>query len=210
MLYLKSPTAVPHASVRPVNQPRKTTNCRYEWRDFWSDSQDSADQIRERFDFDREESRTDRFFLLPGRPDRITKLNHDNTFEIRTRMDEEGPLELWETTVKSKLPMRRTLARRIASIIPRFSGPVIGSLTTDELTDSLSKKSRFFEVERKREIFRRGDVTARISRMQVDGTHALSIAFESLTAEPLLAELKALGLGRRKNTNFGEFLLETP
>lgn len=181
---------------------------RFEWRDFLDDSQDSAELIREQFEFDTDETRVDRFFLLPGRRNQITKLTHNEMFEIKTLVDAEGPLELWETTVKSEVPMRRTLARRIASLIPKFSGPVIGSLSAEELEESLQRKSRYYRVKTKRETFKKGDVTARISRTQVDDTHALSIAFESPKAEPLMAVLKDMGLRRRKNTNFGTFLME--
>ena len=198
-----------YVNSRPLNaRPApKTTNRRYEWRDFSDDSQGSEALIRERFEFDRDETRVDKYFLLPGRAGQITKMNDNEVFEIKTLIEEDGPLELWETTVKSTVPMRRTLARSIAAKIPKFSGPVIGSMSADELSDSLERKTRFFKVKTKRETFKRGDVTAKISRARVGDTHTLSIAFECDTAEPLLEELKALGLRRRENTNYATFLM---
>ena len=101
--------------------------------------------------------------------------------------------------MKSKVPLRRTLAKTIAARIPKFSGPIVGSMTPEELTESLSKKTRFFRVRTQREVYKRGDVVAKISRKNIDEeTQTVSIAFESPRAEPLLAELKALGLRRRK------------
>lgn len=200
MIYLNSRPV----SKRPIRNPIRR---RFEWRDFMDDTQESVDLIRERFEFEGDDVRTEKFFLLPGRQDQITKLNNDETFEIKTLVEEAGPLELWETTIKSEVPMRRTLAKTIASRIPKFSGPVVSAMTPEELTEGLKTKSRYFRVKRKREIFKRGDVTARITREKIDEDHALSIAFESPWAEPLLNELKALGLGVRKNTNFGRFLL---
>ena len=180
---------------------------RFEWRDFLEGNQDSEALIRERFEFDKKETRLDRFFLLPGRRGQIAKMNDNEIFEIKTLINEEGPLEVWETTVKSEVPMRRTLARTIASRIPKFSGPIIGSMTAEELDESLSRKTRYFRVNAIRETFRLGGISARISRTHVNDTHALSISFVSAHAEPLLAELKTLGLRKRANTNVGEFLL---
>lgn len=204
MIYLNSRPITRHANS---NAPKR----RFEWRDFVQnehrDTEESVALLRERFEFQQNLEATDDFFLLPGRANQIAKLNHDETFEIKTLVDESGPLELWETTVKSKVPMRRTLAKMIASRIPKFSGPVVGSMTPQELSDSLSRKTRFFRVTINREIFKLGDVTAKISRTYVDDVAALSIALESPRAEPLLAELKALGLRKRENTNYGAYLL---
>lgn len=198
-----------YQNSRPISRHARSTapKRRFEWRDYLEDSQESEALIRERFDFDKKETRLDKFFLLPGRRNQIAKMNDNEVFEIKTLIDEEGPLEVWETTVKSTVPMRRTLAKMIATRIPKFSGPVVGSMTADELVDSLSKKTRFYKVKAKREFFKRGDVTARISQTKVNDTDVLSIAFESPRAEPLLEELKALGLRKRDNTNVGEFLL---
>lgn len=182
---------------------------RFEWREFLDDSQGAADLIQERFKFEKDETREEQFFLLPGRRNQIAKLNHDETFEIKTLIDEDGPLELWETTVKSKVPLRRTLAKTIAARIPKFSGPIVGSMTPEELTESLSKKTRFFRVRTERKIFKRGDVVAKVSSKHIDDdAQTVSIAFESPKAEPLMAELKALGLRRRENTNVGAYLMQ--
>ena len=201
-----------YQNSRPLTQATPRHNIlqrRFELRDFLKESHGAADLIRERFKFDKEDTRLDQFFLLPGRRNQIAKLNQGETFEIKTLIEEEGPLELWETTVESKVPLRRTLAKTIAARIPKFSGPIVGSMTPEELTESLSKKTRFFRVKDTRELFKRGDVTAEISHAQIDdGTQVVSIAFESPKAEPLLAELKALGLRRRENTNFGAYLMQ--
>lgn len=200
-----------YQNSRPVtpNSRSHTQKRRFEWRDFVEDSQDSVDLIHERFELHKEETCLDRFFLLPGRSNQIATLNDNDTFEIKTMIDEEGPLELWETTAKSKVPLRRTLAKMIGARIPKFSGPVVGSMTPEELSESLSKKTHFFQVEGKRQILKRGGVTAKISRTRIGDTNVVSIAFESAEAEPLLAELKALGLRKRDNTNFGTFLLNS-
>ncbi len=199
-----------YQNSRPLARtaPRNTSDRTYEWRDFLDDSQGCTEFIRERFEFDKTETCIDQFFLLPGRPNQITKMNDNEIFEIKTLIDEDGPLELWETIVKSKVPMQRTLARRIASKIPKFSGPVVGSMSADELVESLKRKTRFFRVKTKREAFKRGDVTARISRARIGETYVLSIAFSSVKPDSLLAELDVLELGRRKNTNFGAFLMQ--
>ena len=195
---------------RPVTRqtrPNSSTR-RFEWRDFIEDNQSSEALIRERFEFDSDETCMDRFFLLPGRRNQIAKMNEDEVFQINTMVGEEGPLEVWETTVKSKIPMRQTTAKSIGSRIPKFSGAIAGSFTAEELSENLSRKSRFFKVKVKRETFKRGDVTARISRTRVNDTDTVSIAFESPSAEPLLEELKALGLRKRENTNVAAFLLK--
>lgn len=197
-----------HDSRPLTRQPHKNSpQRRFEWRDFIQEGQNQVQDIRDRFEFDKEETCVDRFFLLPGRRNQISRLNQNDTFFINTLVEESGPLELWETTVESKVPMKRTLAQKIAALIPKFSGPVIGSMTPDELSESLQRKTRFYEVQTTREIFKRGDVTAKVSRAQIGETQVLSIAFESPDAEPLLSELKALGLRRRENTNYGTYLL---
>lgn len=198
-----------YQNSRPVvrNNRRKSASRRFEWQDFPSDSQASEALIKERFEFDRDETRLDRFFLLPERRDQIIKMNDNEVFQIDTLVDAEGPLEVWETTVESKIPMRQTLAKTIASRIPKFSGAVAGSFTAEELSENLSRKSRFFKVKVKREIYKRGDVTAKISRTKVNDLETVSISFESPEAEPLLTELQAMGMKRRENTNVGTFLL---
>lgn len=199
-----------YQNSRPLtrNTNRTTLKRRFEWRDFMEQPEESAELIQERFTLENDEDRIDEYFLLPGRANQITRLSNEETFEIKTLVDQEGPLELWETTVKSEVPLRRTVARMIAARIPKFSGPVVGAMSPQELSESLSKKTRFYRVKARRQIFKRGDVKARISRARIGETHTVSIAFESPRAEPLMQELKALGLRKRTNTNYGAFLLE--
>lgn len=199
MIYLNS---------RPIAKPRHQhmPARRFEWR-FWADDTvEIVEKIVERYTFEKKERNTDRYFLVPGRANQISRLNDDETFEIRTLIDHDSPLELWETSVKSTIPMKRSLASMIGVRIPKFSGPVTAAMSPEDLTETLKKKSHFYCVNNRRKIFKRGNITVKIAKVHVNDNEAISIAFESPDAEPLMAELKALGLRGTKNVNFGGFL----
>lgn len=199
MIYLNSR---PIARTRPHNQPAR----RFEWRLWADDMPEIVEQIEERYTFEKKEKNEDRYFLLPGRANQISRLKDDETFEIRTLINQDGPLELWETSVESQIPMKRSLASMIATRIPKFSGAVTGAQSPEDLTENLKKKSRFYKVKNRRKIFKRGKITVKIAKVHVNDNEAISVAFESPEAEPLMKELKALGLRDTENVNFGGFL----
>jgi len=199
MIYLNSK---PIAKTRHQHMPAR----RFEWR-FWAeDMPEIVEKIADRYTFEKKEQNTDRYFLVPGRANQISRLNDDETFEIRTLIDHDSPLELWETSVKSTIPMQRSQASMIGMSIPQFSGPVTSAMSPEDLTETLKKKSRFYKVKNHRKVFKYGNITVKVTKVHVNDNEAVSVAFESPEAEPLIAELKALGLRGMENVNFGGFL----
>ena len=199
-----------YRNARPMNRPSRRTALqrRFEWTEFIDSESETMEQIKERFDFDKKETRIDSFFMLPGRRNQITTMNDNETFEIKTLVEEDGPLELWETTVKCKVPMRRTQAQTIAARIPKFSGAVVGAMNPEELVEGLKAKTRYYKVKCERDVFKRGDVTAHISSTHIGDKTKIAITFESPRAQPLLEELRALKLKPHANTNIGAYLLD--
>ena len=58
-----------YQNSRPLthNTPRRNIlQRRFEWREFLEDSQVATDLIRERFKFDKDETRSEQFFLASG------------------------------------------------------------------------------------------------------------------------------------------------
>jgi len=197
---------------RPVNSqtPRHAYSParHYEWQ-CWPDEIDALEEkIQARYAFTSEDTRTDKYFMVPGRVDQIPQLHNDETFEIRTLVGRDGPLELWESSIEATFPLKRTQSARIASKIPRFSGSFSSVATPESLTESLKRKSKYFELSKTCRHYAKGEVKAQINHVETEeGQTSVCVALMCEDSETLLAEVAALGLRQHKNVNFGQFLL---
>jgi len=200
---------------RPVNAPRRHNYAErfYQWRTFNSDTQELKDKITADFKPVKSETRNEKYFLLPGRRNVMPRMIDDTTFEIRSLVNDNAllndnePVELWERSISTSFPMKRTTSATIGSAIPRFRGSLNSVATADSLSESLQRKSKYFEAVKSREVFKKGNITAEISEIKIDGQTQYSIALQSSEKESILDLIKAYGLKSADNRNIGDHLM---
>jgi len=165
---------------RPVTPARRSLTERFfQWRTFKSDTQELREKIEADFQSVKSDTRQEKYFLIPGR----------------------------ERSISTSFPLKRTTSATIGSAIPRFRGSLNSVMTADSLTESLQRKSKYFEAKKSREVFKNGKVTAEISEIEVDGQVQYSIALQSEDKEAILDIIKAYGLKQADNTNIADHLL---
>ncbi len=193
---------------RPVNQQRRTLAERFfQWRTFKSDTQELREKIENDFQSVKSETRTEKYFLIPGRRNVMPRMIDDERFEIRSKLNDNEPIELWERSISTSFPMKRTTSATIGSAIPRFRGSLNSVATADSLCESLQRKSKYFEAVKSREVFKKGKVTAEISEIEIDGEVQYSIAIQSSEKKPIMDIIEAYGLKSADNMNIADHLL---
>jgi len=183
---------------RPVNTHRRHNYAErfYQWRTFKTDTQELRDSIKADFKSEKSEKRNEKYFLLPGRRNVLPRLIDDTTFEIRSLVNDASllndnePVELWERSITTSFPMKRTTSATIGSAIPRFRGSLNSVATADSLSESLQRKSKYFEATKSREVYKLGTVTAEISEIKIDGKVEYSVALQSAEKQDVLDLIK--------------------
>lgn len=137
----------------------------------------------------------------------MPRMIDDTTFEIQSKLNDNEPVELWERSISTSFPIKRTTSATIGSAIPRFRGSLNSVMTADSLTESLQRKSKYFEATQSRQVFKKGNVTAEISEIEIDGETQYSVALQSSEKEPILDLMKAYGLKPADNMNIADHLL---
>lgn len=195
--------------MQPITHTKRTGPEKfYQWRNFFDHSPEAIETIKDSYQPVKEETRLDKYFLLPGRMNTITRMMDDEVVEVRRMIGTEGPLEEWERSIRSTFPIKRSFGAMIGQYIPRLRGSISSAADAESLTESWSRKSRFFKTIKDRKLFKRQSVQAEISRVKVGGEKHISVALISDRPEPLLKEIKRLGLKPKANTHFGAFLLD--
>ena len=193
---------------RPVNTQRRTLAERFfQWRTFKSDTQELREKIEADFEPVKSETRTEKYFLLPGRRNVIPRMIDDKTFEVQSKLNDNEPIEHWERSISTSFPMKRTTSASIGTAVPRFRGSLNSVATPDSLTESLQRKSKYFETTKSREIFKKGKITAEISEFEIDGVMQYSIAIQSTEKQPIMELMKAYGLKPADNINTADYLM---
>jgi len=193
---------------KPVNPQRRSYAERFfQWRTFQSDTQELREKIEADFESVKSETRSEKYFLIPGRRNVMPRIINNETFEIRSRINDNEPIELWERSISTTFPMKRTTSATIGSALPRFRGVLNSVATADSLTESLQRKSKYFEAIKSRQVFKKGNVTAEIAEIKIDGETQYSIALQSTEKEPILDLIKAYGLQIADNTNIADHLM---
>ena len=131
----------------------------------------------------------------------------DTRFEVRSLVNDNEPLELWERSISTNFPLKRTTSATIGSAIPRFRGSLNSVMTPDSLCESLQRKSKYFETTKSRQVFKKDSIKAEISEIVVDGETQFSIALQSKDKEAILALIKAFGFKPADNTNIADHLM---
>lgn len=203
MLYHNSrPIASKTAAHRYANRPDRF----YQWRNFFEDRPDALDLIEEEFELQTEETRHDKYFIVPGRSNMITRMTDSDMLEIRSLISTDGPLEQWERSIKTAFPLKRTTSSMIGTYIPRFRGCCSSVADAESLTDALSKKSKFYRTELKRRIFESDELRVEVSTMTFEGQDFTTIAISSESSDKVLAALKRFDFKPKANQNYGAFL----
>jgi len=193
---------------RPVNQQRRTLAERFfQWRTFKTDTQELREKIETDFKSVKSETRTEKYFLIPGRRNVMPRMIDDTRFEVCSKLNDNEPIELWERSISTSFPMKRTTSATIGSAIPRFRGSLNSVATADSLSESLQRKSKYFETVKSREVFKKDGITAEISEIEIDGEIQYSIAIQSSEKKPIMDLIEAYGLKSADNTNIADHLL---
>ncbi|RKQ70737.1 hypothetical protein DES40_0036 [Litorimonas taeanensis] len=202
MLYHNSKPISPAAAHRHANRPDRF----YQWRNFFEDYPEALDIIETEYELTNEDSRNDKYFIVPGRSNMITRMINDEVLEIRSMISTNGPLEQWERSIKTTFPLKRTTSSMIGTYIPRFRGSCSSVADAETLTDSLSKKSKYYQTEMTRRIFETEDLRIEVAKITFEKREYTSIAITSEKAETVLSTLKRLGLKPTANQHYGAFL----
>ena len=193
---------------RPVNTQRRTLAERFfQWRTFKPDTQELREKIQAEFEPVKSETRTEKYFLLPGRRNVVPRMIDDKTFEVQSRLNDNEPIEHWERSISTSFPIKRTTSASIGTAVPRFRGSLNSVATPDSLTESLQRKSKYFETTKSREIFKKGKITAEISEFEIDGVMQYSIAIQSAEKQPIMELMEAYGLKPADNINTADYLM---
>ncbi|MEP3892175.1 MAG: hypothetical protein ABJN69_17080 [Hellea sp.] len=200
---------------RPVNTHRRHNYAErfFQWRTFKADTQELRERIIADFESVTSEVRNEKYFLLPGRRNVMPRLIDDTTFEIRslisdsTVLNDNEPVELWERSITTSFPMKRTTSATIGSSIPRFRGSLNSVATADSLSESLQRKSKYFEAIKSRDTYKLGAVTAEISEIKIEGVVHHSVALQSAEKGAILDLIKKYGLKSADNTNVADHFL---
>jgi len=111
---------------------------------------------------------TERFFqwrtFKPDTEELRAKIESDFGFEVRSLVNDNEPLELWERSISTNFPLKRTTSATIGSAIPRFRGSLNSVMTPDSLSESLQRKSKYFETTKSRQVFTVSRCKARIKK----------------------------------------------
>lgn len=202
MLYHNSRPVSAAAAHRHANRPDRF----YQWRNFFEDRPEAMDVIEETYALKDEASRNDKYFIVPGRSNMITRMINDEVLEIRSMISTNGPLEQWERSIRTTFPLKRTTSSMIGTYIPRFRGSCSSVADAESLTDSLSKKSKFYQTEMKRRVFETDDLRVEVANIVFEERDYLSVAVTSEKPENVLGALKTLGFKPTANQHYGAFL----
>ncbi len=202
MLYHNSKPISAAAAHRHANRPDRF----YQWRSFFEDRPEALDVIEAEYDFVEEAPRNDKYFIVPGRSNMITRLINDEVLEIRSMISTTGALEQWERSIRTTFPLKRTTSSMIGTYIPRFRGSCSSVVDAGSLTDSLSKKSKFYHTEMTRRVFEDDDLRIEVAMIKFDGRDYTSVAFTSQSNEKVLGVLKRFGFKPTANQHYGAFL----
>lgn len=193
---------LPYSRIKRQRRKSYETNAsKFEWRSWGSVIEDALPQVKKRFKLEASETTEDIHVIIKGRFDKRIMLKDGERLVI-ARMDEKGDhFEKWTPMINAKLPLHRPMAVSISRMIPRLGASCVTASTPQELIEDISKKNQVYSVNKSRKIWKNGPVTARISKMKVDGKTLKSLTLESESESALYAELEALGLTRAANEN---------
>lgn len=194
---------------KPVNPIRRQSHIQryFQWQTFSTDTQELREKIESDFEPVKSETRNEKYFLIPGRRNVMPRMIDNTRFEVRSLVNDNEPLELWERSISTNFPLKRTTSATIGSAIPRFRGSLNSVMTPDSLSESLQRKSKYFETTKSRQVFKKDNIKAEISEIDVEGQTQFSIVLQSKDKEAILELIAAYGLKPVDNKNIADHLM---
>ena len=194
---------------KPVNPTRRHSHIQryFQWQTFSTDTQELREKIESDFEPVKSETRNEKYFLIPGRRNVMPRMIDNTRFEVRSLVNDNEPLELWERSISTNFPLKRTTSATIGSAIPRFRGSLNSVMTPDSLSESLQRKSKYFETTKSRQVFKKDNIKAEISEIEVDGQTQFSLVLQSKDKEAILELIGAYGLKPVDNKNIADHLM---
>lgn len=194
---------------KPVNPTRRHSHIQryFQWQTFSADTQELREKIETDFEPVKSETRNEKYFLIPGRRNVMPRMIDNTRFEVRSLVNDNEPLELWERSISTNFPLKRTTSATIGSAIPRFRGSLNSVMTPDSLSESLQRKSKYFETTKSRQVFKKDNIKAEISEIDVEGQTQFSIVLQSKDKEAILELIAAYGLKPVDNKNIADHLM---
>lgn len=206
MIYLRN---TPAAAIKTRPAKKKL----YQYRAFIKRSakDKASEDIEGKLSSDYVETSSDdrdmKIFLVPGREGQMAQMRDDEVFEIRSKIDEDDTFEVWEKSVRTEFPMKRSTASIIAARLPRFAGSLSPVATAKSLTTAMQKRGKLHHLKMKRRLFQKGAVVAEVAQFKdAEEQSHKTIALRSESREQLSAAVSALGLDQFENTNYGDYL----
>ena len=152
------------------------------------------------------ETRTDTYFLFPGRRDIMPKLRAGSRFEIKSLARQCGPLEAWQLDLSAPFPLRPedlATARRVFRAAGALAPPI---WSPDALRGALAPFSEIRVVDKARQLYWRGCLRAEITFVHAQSLSAWTLAFECEERDRLLDACDSLGLTDLSNLSYAQAL----
>lgn len=175
----------------------------------WPDNPGAfIDAIHKNFPFLGMEERTDDYVLpVQMKCDfYLPKIRSGNKFEIKRRVSELGPMEIWQREVSQIFPLDPALLPLLEEMYPGapVSRTAMGSPA--HLVSALSSHSFVCRVEKSRMLYQAGPCRAEITHINLYQRSALTIALESSEPEPVNDFLECIEAPLPPNLDYGAWL----
>lgn len=179
---------------------------RFEFRCWPTLSRGLRRKIEIRYDFRTEETRTDTYFLIPGRNDLLVKLRGMVQLDVKACLGWQGPLELWHRALETRFPLSEAGREALSRLSPGLSRSSAGMVSPAEAILQLGQAGPPRAISKSRRL-------STVSGLQVELTSVTdrcvtrwTLAYECPDADRLTAELNALSLSQMDNLNYGAAL----
>lgn len=140
------------------------------------------------------ETRTDTYFLLPGRDDLMPKLRGDTRFEVKQRLAQRAGLDCWSLALSAGLPIQPEVVRRLEAWFPALWATASGFATARDLASALAGETIMLRVAKTRELYEADGLRGEFTMARTREQSAMTVAFESREEAPLREILSRLDL----------------
>jgi len=182
------------------------TPARWEYRCWPADTAPFRDVLDTAFRPAGTETRTDTYFLLPGRDDLMPKLRGDAHFEVKQRLAQRAGLDCWSLALSAGLPIEPDVVRRLETWFPALGATASGFATARDLASALAGETIMRRVAKTRELYETDGLRGELTGARTRERGAATVAFESEEEAPLREILSRLDLARLPNLTYADAL----
>jgi hypothetical protein len=162
--------------------------------------------LRAKYAFAGAETRTDRYFLVPGRRNVMPKLRGGERLEVKVQRRVRRSLQLWEMVLSAGFPLHKEdmaiLSLHLSGQVPSLSA----GASPQAVSAELAYATEVFDVQKQRILYDRAGLTAELCIAASGARWACSLAFECEEAGPVVAELERIGLQGFPNLSYADAL----